>query len=80
MSDAHQVREIVERIIPILAGWPSAIQGAALADCLAIWLAGHHIEGDPDETQKLRAELLSAHLILVRALATVNDKIMSIAP
>jgi hypothetical protein len=36
---------IVKRNGKALAGHPAEIQGAALADCLAIWLAGHQSRG-----------------------------------
>ena len=44
MTRAEQVRalevtHLVEQIKPILSGKPHEIQGAVLADCLAIWLA-----------------------------------------
>ncbi len=71
---------LVAQIKPVLAGQPPEIQGAVLADCLAIWLAGHHVEGDEDATRALRADLLAQHCSIVRHLVTVNAKMMGTTP
>ena len=79
----YRTREVslaVEQIKPLLAGRTTAIQGAILADMLAIWLAGHHVDGDEDATRSLRAELLSLHLTAVRALTTINAKMLGTTP
>lgn len=62
--DPARVDALVERIRPILAGNHPAVQGAVLADLLAIWLAGHPAE--------LRHELLTMHDATVRKLIPVN--------
>jgi hypothetical protein len=83
MTDTPRIREIaavVERIKPILMGRAPEIQGAILADLLATWLAGHHVEGDEDATRKLRADLLAIHCGEVRNLVTVNAKILGTTP
>jgi hypothetical protein len=77
---AEQVAAIVEQFGPLLAGKPAEVQGAVLADCLAIWLAGHHIPGDVEGTRKMRAELLSVHCSMVRELTSANAKIMGTTP
>lgn len=64
---------IVESIRPLLAGKPHGIQSAVLADLLATWLAGHIVEGSPDETRKLRDALLAKHVSLVMALIKPNE-------
>jgi hypothetical protein len=56
------------------------LQGAVLADLLAIWLAGHHVTGDEDATRKMRAELLAEHCFAVRQLTEINAKIMGTTP
>ena len=50
------------------------IQGAALADLLAMWLAGHVDRDDPGgkNSDRMREAVLEAHLIAVRALVPVN--------
>lgn len=73
-SQTREITAIVERIKPLLAGYPAEMQGAVLADCLAIWLAGHHIAGDEDATRKMRADLLSMHCAAVRKLTELNAK------
>lgn len=50
----ERVESIVEKIKPLLAGQPSVIVGAVLADLTSIWLAGHF----PPE---LREELFETH-------------------
>lgn len=70
----REVNRLVDRVAPLLAGQPSEIQGAALADMLAIWLAGHIVYGDKRGTDRLRERLLREHLRAVRALVPVNAK------
>ena len=67
-----EVRQMTEAIGKVLAGHAAAKQGAALADCLAMWLAGHHVPGDPDATRALRDELLAAHLAALKELIPIN--------
>lgn len=80
MTDAEAITRLVERIKPILAHQAPAIQGAALADCLAIWLAGHHVPGDEDATRTMRAELLAMHCFKVRELVPINARIIGTTP
>jgi hypothetical protein len=77
---AEEIAPIVESIRPLLAGKPPELQGAVLADLLAIWLAGHHVAGDEDATRKIRAELLAEHCFAVRQLTSINAKIMGTTP
>lgn len=72
--NAGEAQRLVRAIGPILAGHASAAQGAALADLLAIWLAGHVALGDPEATEALREGLLAAHMEAVRGLIPVNHK------
>jgi hypothetical protein len=81
-AETPMTREIIraiDRIKPILAGRPAAMQGAILADLLAIWLAGHHAE-DEETTRRLRTQLLADHLAAVVALVAANAKIMGTTP
>ena len=77
---AREVDELVERIrpalFPLLAGKHPEIQGAALADLTAIWLAGHVHPGDPEMTAGLRESLLELHITAIRKLIPVNAKAM----
>jgi hypothetical protein len=64
--DPHNVEAVVEQIRAILSGKPPELQGAALADLLAIFLAGHH--------PKLRDEILRLHIETVRNLIPINER------
>jgi hypothetical protein len=71
MSAADVTRRsqaLVKSIRPMLAGKGSEVQGAALCDLCAIWLAGHH----PDQRNEVLANFLKA---LVR-LTVINESIM----
>jgi hypothetical protein len=63
--DVDAVARLMGAIKPLLAGHSPAMQGAVLADLLAIWLAGHHAGG---ETAAMRERLLAMHIGTVRAL------------
>lgn len=76
----REIAALVDRIGPLLAGRSPDIQGGALADLLAIWLAGHHVEGDGEATRKMREALLLYHIGQVRELTTVNAKIIGTTP
>ena len=67
-AEAKLVEAIVDFIKPHLAGHLPEIQGAVLADLLAIWLAGH--------APGIREEILALHLDAVRDLIPVNEKIL----
>jgi hypothetical protein len=78
-QDARRVYELVEAIKPILVGEKPAVQGAALADLLAMWLAGHVSVGDPTATEAMRESALELHLMAVRGLIPIEYK-QSIEP
>ena len=67
-DDAKTVRELVDRIRPILAGHHVGIQAAVLADLLALWLVGW--------APQKRMQALKTHLDVVWPLVKMNDKIM----
>ena len=74
MTDLDHVIRLVGRIAPLLHGKPSFVQGAALADLVAIWLAGHIVAGSAEQTDELRARLLRDHIDAVRNLVPENAK------
>jgi transketolase len=76
VSDPELVTSIVERIKPLLFGKPPPVQGAVLADLLAMWLAAHWIPGDQEETKEARAQMLAQHMETVITLTEVNAKIL----
>ena len=65
---ARKAIDIGLRIHPLLAGHPPELQGAILADLLAMWLAGY--------PPQMREEILAQHIAGMRPLIEVNDKIM----
>jgi hypothetical protein len=72
--DPHEFAPLVDAIKPLLANKNEVIQSAVLADLLALWLAGHYCENAPrQETERMREELLTAHIELVRALLRPNE-------
>jgi len=75
-----EIIAMVDAIGKVLAGHPASLQSAALADCLAMWLAGHHVPGDERATRKMRAELLAMHCSLVRQLVPENAKQIGTTP
>jgi hypothetical protein len=75
------VGQIVSAIMPLLEGKPPEVQGAVLADLLAIFLAGHldldEIGADAKpNTDQIREELLTLHIERVRELTAINEKII----
>ena len=78
--EANKIGALVEAIRPILAGHPPGVQSAALANCLALWLAGHDVQGDEDATRRMRAEMLAIHCMLVRQLVPVNARSLGTTP
>jgi len=79
-TEAREVMLIAARIVEFanseLAGHPSIIQGAILADLLAVWLAGHILPGDEAATDALREDMLKIHVKQVRRLVEINHGIM----
>jgi hypothetical protein len=71
-TEAEAVDKLVKAIVPLLKGKSVQVQGAALADLLAIWLAGHVNRADPDDSASVREEMLELHLKAVRALIPIN--------
>jgi hypothetical protein len=71
------VTGLTREIGPLLAGYPPQVQGAALADLLATWLAGH-VTPDRSSTNGLRRDILDQHLRAVRELVAENAKGMGL--
>lgn len=71
----ERVRVRVNQVRRILAGEDPALIGAALADLLAIWVAGH-VGEDEQETQAYRDLLLNTHMDAVRQLVPPNAAII----
>lgn len=69
---ARTVAKIVENVRPLLAGQGPHNQGAALADLVAMWLAGH--------PPNIREDILALHVEMVRRLIPVNARLMGTEP
>lgn len=65
---ALKVTEIVNAIKPLLGGHPPEVQGAVIADLLAIWLASHAPE--------LRETALTFHIDMVRLLTATEEALI----
>lgn len=72
--ETTRAMQLVEQIRPILAGEDPAVQGAALADLLAMFLAGHVVVGSPEESEGIREAYLTMHIEMVRKLIPLNYK------
>ena len=77
---AAEINDVVRQISMILAEHSREAQGAALADCLAFWLAGFHEPGDEGATRAMRADRLSIHCSAVRLLTSINAKLIGTTP
>jgi hypothetical protein len=73
VADVKLAAELARQVFPILAGRPSAIQGAVLCECLATWIAGFGCDLPTDERDKLRDGLLLMHLKYVRQMLKTYD-------
>ena len=70
-DQAREAQALSKAIMPFLAGKDPDVQGAALADLLALYLAGHVVRDDPRATRRLQEELLEAHLKAVWELVPI---------
>ena len=68
--DPHIVERIVNAVRPLLAGFPQEVQGAALCELTAQWLAGNL---GPDR-DAYRRELYELHFKMLWELVEVNEK------
>jgi hypothetical protein len=62
---ADEIRDVIR---PMLAGRDPGVQGGALADLLALWLAGH--------PPFVREAMIEMHIEMVRDLIPVNEHII----
>lgn len=59
--------DIVDRIKPLMAGRPGEVQGAVIAQLLAMWVAGHYLNGEA-----IMEEVLEHHIAHVRTLIPIE--------
>ena len=74
MTDADEVVALARAVQPLLMGKPAEIQGAALANLMAIWLAKHGMRGDAKAIKHWRDKVLKVHLETVRKLALIHQR------
>lgn len=75
-TEVAVIEETVNKIRPFLAGLPPELQGAILAELAAVWVAGHHIEGDVEATAEFRSDLLESYLSLVEEMIPVKARML----
>lgn len=73
---ARAIKSLVDKCQPLLAGHGSLVQGAALADLTARWVAGHFDKRGPAATKRLRAELLETQMRTIEELVPDNEKLI----
>jgi hypothetical protein len=66
---------LTQKIRTMLEGKPPEMQGAVLADLLAMWVAGHVDALSQDDSKGVRELILQVHLEAVRGLIPVNYKL-----
>lgn len=71
-GEIKKATKVAERIYPMLRGIHPTVQGAIVADLVAMWIAGHVVEGDPKDTDRLRKFLMEQHIKLVVQLIKPN--------
>lgn len=71
-----EAARLVNECGAVLYGQDIFVQGAVLADLLAMWLAAHVVAGDTEATKTIRENLLKAHIEQVRELIPVNERMM----
>jgi len=73
--DPADVDPVVQAIHKLLVGRPHELQGPILADLLATWLVGHFSD-DRRETERMREQMLTRHVHIVRTLMPINEAVM----
>jgi hypothetical protein len=76
---ATEVMALVKAIRPLLRGRAPEVQGATLADLLAMWLAGHVNANDPEDNDRIREQALQMHIEAVKGLIKLNYQ-MAVEP
>ena len=71
---APEAIQLADSIKPLLANQESEMAGAALAELVALWAAGHVVFGDASETERLRQTLLDDWVSTVRERTARNAK------
>jgi len=78
-QQARDTLELVRDVGTLLSGKDPHVVGAALADLTAAWIAAHKA-ATKDETDRMRDELLTAHIEAIETLIPVNARDMEKPP
>jgi hypothetical protein len=70
-EDVEAVLALVSAVKPFFAGKSPEVQGAALADLTALWVAGH-VTSNPARQHDHWARVLALHIEGIRKLISVN--------
>lgn len=73
LNDTLKAEALAKQCYPIFAGQDPVIVAAALAELLALLLAGHFDPGDPANTQAIRDGMLDLHIKTVKKLVPVME-------
>ena len=73
LNDTLKAEALAKQCYPIFAGQDPNVVAAALAELLALLLAGHFVPGDPADTQAIRAAMLELHIETVKKLVPVME-------
>jgi hypothetical protein len=60
--------ELLDRIRPLLGGHHPAVQGYVVADLVAMWIAGHHVD--------VRDEIRAKQFDFIRELEALHAKVL----
>jgi uncharacterized membrane protein YfbV (UPF0208 family) len=74
-DEASEALRVSQAVQQHLVGLGPQLQGAVLADLLALWLAGHMAEGEK-RTAQLREQMLAMHLDVVRKLVKPSEQML----
>lgn len=72
-DDASEGSRLGQEMWALLEGQDSGVQGVALGDCVATWIASHRIDGDPEAQNALRFQLLQNLVSFVSDMLAVAD-------
>jgi hypothetical protein len=73
LKDSRKAEALARQCYPIFKGQDPDVVAAALAELLAVLLAGHFVPGDPADTQAMRDGILALHIETVKKLVPVME-------
>jgi hypothetical protein len=70
-----RAESVLERLWPVIqremGGQGDIVQGAVLADMVAVWISGHVVPGSPSDTAELQKGMLELHIATVQQLVQI---------